>query len=372
MSLNDNVLDDLPKESLVDGDLVKLPSDADNGNKEPITIIPEGSQTPPADEITEEQTKELLNQDVTFEIVDGQQKKLVNLQQIEDQIVAQESISKHGAVTLNATFEGLFNDNLKPTHFTEQPTKTNYAAVKKHVRASIAKEELTFMSRFEEFVEKTLSTYRSYLLSIKDVNIPLLKDNESILSLHCSNLEDKLKTNKNLVLPVGTEFLNIFTTDIRAIDEDKIDVNIPNIGQFVGSFKALKATFESFCFLALINSVRHGISPAELIPNYENPNKILTTITMNDLCQFFANSTSRNLVEELDLQVTRVLENIEKFTNEASSKKGDAKAVQAYVAENSPQIQSMVSTMAAITNIMNRLPTVIVTTTNILDFCETL
>lgn len=369
MALNDDVLDDLDDKTIVDGDVLKKPG-IQLDYPEKVTVIPEGKNTPEST-ASDADVQKLPEQEVTFQILKDQSKKVIGLQEIEEQILAEEAISRQGAEYVNAAFEGLFTSTLRPEYFTAAPTKTNVGAVRKHMRQSLAKEEAVYSEQFDDFVTKGMMSYVGYLKSLKEVYLPKLLDNHCHLNAYCTDNSERVLQNKNVVVPVANGFVNLLNVSIKDFDPDNITVELSNKESFRNAFKTLQRIFESFNFLSLISSViKADRSDRSLIRDYNNPVHLDGFISVSKLIEFFKSPYSTQTIESFSAIIDELCKDAEALQEEASQKKGDVKAINEYINNNSEKIQLIMNDCSSLSNIIANLSTLTVSSKTVIEFCN--
>ena len=140
----------------VNTDIVKEPGSTSAGD--PGVIIEnktpgvKKSETP----LTPEQLLAITDSGTQFNIVTDGVSRIVELKEIQEQIISNESINQTDASYINDVFGNLFNNRLSLEEFTTLPSKTNFLYVKNFMRNKIAMEHEAAEVKFKRFVDSNL------------------------------------------------------------------------------------------------------------------------------------------------------------------------------------------------------------------------
>jgi hypothetical protein len=240
MSINDNVLDDInPDVNLNDPDITP-PIESKIPSKE-VTIIPTNNEVKNItdDDITKLDNVEkdtLVDKDIEFEIFEDDNSKIVDLKEVEDQLLATETIDRNIAVRIDEITGKFFNSTLTKEHFSSSPSQVNY----KYALKFISNECSTLMcinrSRLGESISRLLKTKEEIKDFCSNNTCPSHSPTEFVKICNIiREILNYLKSSKDAVLRVNEELCHILDLDlaydtlkpstmISASEEDKKEV----------------------------------------------------------------------------------------------------------------------------------------------------
>ena len=229
MSLNDGVLDDLPSDTIVDEDLIKSGSSIDK-DQQGVLITAKTDKIPEAvTELSEVELSDLTKADVEFKVVTDNVEKIVELEDVEKEFIAKESIDKDGVRYLDQCITGLLGSNLAIEEFTIAPSKINYKSTMKKVRKHIATEQMAAASSFCSFINNTLNDTVKVLEKVRDEYLETnLVNIANIASLAEAVIND-VSSSKDLIIPYTqdrkVDFVDISTMDLATLDFSSIQLD---------------------------------------------------------------------------------------------------------------------------------------------------
>ena len=224
MGLNDDVLDDLdpafdPTKEL-QNDLVVPPQDAVASSE--INIItpmngPVDVEVSEQDLFEDSVPGELPDLKATITLVQDNGNKLVDLKDIEAVVLAQECISLESANMIEDYFGNFYTRELAKNSFTYYPTQTNYRYSVKFMRDRISAEEANLDKDIKACLKQAKTTISAKCKLIKDKDIV---DAQTFIRSFSTTYEQNILTiinSKDLVIPVGAQFINLLNEPITKL-----------------------------------------------------------------------------------------------------------------------------------------------------------
>lgn len=303
MSLNDNVLDDI-----YSGDVTLL-DDGDTSMKtmtQNINTIIKNSPSPVEDPLL----NRIVTADANLTNLDNTFGSLCEKKNIQDDIVAIESISRNEAILVNEVFGNLIKPTLSLEEFTTFNSKTNYEFTLRHMQRTISIEEEQFLDGHKVFLRETLNDVCSVLEKIQEDYIPKIIEQGNNLKYLNGNLYNTLTSNKDLVLPYADGFKNITTISLFELEPDLIKLNIANRD----SFKKTVILFRQLMSIKEINSFLDVLQLMSLEPLDKDNNGILErTTTILDLAKMVQEVDIEKIINELNKRIQRNILNIDQI-----------------------------------------------------------
>ena len=221
MGLNDDIDD-----TIVDSDIRQQPIPIDK-SQEDITVIVDDKE-PTA--LTESDLQSLVKADVQFKVITDNVDKIVELEDVESELIAAESINKSSAKYIEHVFNGL--DNISIEDFTISPSKTNYSKVLNFVRKSIATEELATIELYGSFITQSLKDVEDILERIKDKYLSSFISLVETLSTVSKIIINDVSNSKNKIVSYRKvndqiEFIDITRKSIDNLNFNNVQLEQP-------------------------------------------------------------------------------------------------------------------------------------------------
>lgn len=347
MSLNADVMDDIEEESVIDNDIIQQPS-AVKPNTTPITIVAKTDVVKQEiTELSEADKQTLPAMDISFNVVKDGVNKVIELQDVENDILAQESINRTKAELVNEVFPGLLGQSIRLEEFTHSPSKTNFLYVKKHMKTKISLEKESTINNFNNFIAKPLHDAKLVMVKLTEDYIESAKDRFSDLFYQFKDLESKLNNNKNTVVQIKGEFVNLFNIDLFVISYKDIQVDVPTKALLDTATCNLKQLFDNRSFKAFVLGSIDGKSinsclTKECMIEYSDK-----SLTVSDLCKLFSSSMLVDNICSLKDIVNaniEVVNNIsEEYTKEIAI--DNFVTVNDFLIKNNNKVQDMVTSV---------------------------
>lgn len=224
MGLNDDVLDDLdpafdPTKEL-QNDLVVPPQDAVASDE--VNIItpmnaPVDVEVSDQDLFENPVPGELPDLKATITLVKDNGNKLIDLKDIEAVVLAQECISLESANMIEDYFGNFYTRELAKNSFTHYPTQTNYRYSIKFMRDRISAEEANLDKDIKACLKQAKTTISAKCKLIKDKDIV---DAQTFIRSFSTTYEQNILAivnSKDLVIPVGAQFINLLNEPITKL-----------------------------------------------------------------------------------------------------------------------------------------------------------
>lgn len=346
MALNDNVMDGLgePPEDI---DLIQQPS-AIPRNKQPILMTAASGLE--GEIMSDEDLAKLPSMDISFKLVEDGQDKIVNLEEVEKEILGQESIGKIAAEYASLAFESIFNGPVKLNHFTQTPSQTNYEYVKRHMRSQIAQEEALVASALQVFLDQPLEDGYSLYNNIKENYLPALRSDAFHLTAACSSVKKIIDTTKDTVYPMGEAFVDLAKVDLITLDISKVQNLQANTTLLANAVKTLQLAMDDHFFSGYIHAIIHGKGTAYASTREAGVEYYGQSLTIGDLLAFYQNMESNASFDYMQEQAQQGLVNMQKLKENATVDQSSKEAVNAFLLENSETIHGSIKTLHLLTH----------------------
>lgn len=370
MGLNADVLDDLPDTPIVDGDLIAQPSDIPK-SKESITIVPENDEVKAEGPIPQEQLEKLPTMDVAFKIVEDGQSKVVQLRDVEAEILAQESINRHGAEYISAAFEDFLSGPVRLNEFTVGLSKTHYAYSIKQMGSRIAKEEAAVVSNFQLLIDQPLNDAKVILEQLVASYIPAVRSMLYDLRGQTLGLAEKLAANKNVVVPMENQFVNLLKVDLRVLDASKIEGLTIDVKKIDAAVKSIQELIKCPFVNALIWTVLEGKTYSNVQDSTSRLSYMGCALTIMDLVKFFS-SDVESIIDEMVTASEEAIKCLLDVQSKSDQHKDKPEAIRAYINEAMPCLQECFKTVSQTTHLVNDLAKLSFSSSCLIEFYASL
>lgn len=362
MSLNDDAIADLPTDTMVDEDLIKTPPIVPVTDKTTLILTKTPEVKQDVTMVTEEEVQSLLDTDIQFKLIGDQTSKVVELRDIEQEFLAQESIDRHTAQFLNEHFQGLLSPRLTLEEFTRSPSKTNFKVTQQHIQLSISQEEAEVVDTFSHFTTKSLDDVAKVLDRIANDYLSQFMDNMRILAKTSEAVIADVSQNKNTIVPFQNgehvEFVDVATLDLLALDFNNLKLKTESVASLTAYKDNIRSIIDNSSVKTLIvlvvdcEKVSYPIDKEILMRVSDKPIDLLT------LAKFFNGNALRDYLDTFGATVTTAQEDIKKILSEVQELQQTYPAVKEYLITKSAHIHSVINTsvqMAANINNLNIL-----------------
>lgn len=368
MSLNEGVMDDIEDNDLVGDGTIHTPNTTPAQQGSVNILVKSDDVTEDVTKLSEDQLKKLPLLDTTFQLVNDNVSKVVDLQDVESSILARESIDKSGAKLVDEVFTNLFSKGVSLEEFTRNPSMTNFQYVKNHMKNRIAQESNNLIASFQLFLDQPLNDAKEILNGLTNNYIDALVSEIQTLQNELVDFQQTIQQNKNTVVQYGTDFVNLSTLDIGSIDFSKVSGTVcdnrklsqaaANIKQLFGSLM-----FKLFLFSTIDSKPVENIFDRGLYLEYSSK-----PITIIELSQFFTNTNTIDNLRSLVVFVKDNISVIDKVQSESDKHKVSPEAINAYLIENNKEIQDMIVSVQSICYIVSHTSQLVLNSKAIFDY----
>lgn len=352
MSLNSDVMDDIDEAGVIDNDVIKPPSPV-SSNKDSINIVAKTPDLPNSvSKLSDDQLAQLPNLDVSFQIVKDNSNRVIELEDVESEILAQESINRTDAITINDVFKGLLGSHIKLEEFTQTPSKTNFGYVKHFMQTRIAQEQQNVVSSFQTFFDGPLNAASEMLDKLICEYLDSCYFNFRDVYNNNKGCLQSVVANKNAVIIYGSEFKNITTIPLNQLDVGKIGVSLDNKEQLTNAVENIKNIFNDNVFNSFIFGSMDGKSATdsltyESITQYAN-----STIDGQVLFKIFETLNITDNIEQLKTVIQDNIKYISELKEEFNSDIDNYDSVGKFLIKNNLQIQNIIKSIKNISSLV--------------------
>lgn len=283
MALNDNVLDDLQNNGVVDNDLIVAPGQQTLPENNTIVNVNTNTDNQESTVLTKEDTEKLLNSTIQFKLVEDGHTKLIDLKDVENNIMGQESMDQKAAAYIDQTFGNYVTESFPIQMFSEKPTGVNFKHACNFMKTRIAQEEAQVISNYEILLNSFNDTIE--IVEKSTTYLKLLKDLLEVVRSENTDLNQQLQDNKNLVYPYENEFINIVNAPLGSFDINKLSFPVQQSESTDTSFNITEMS-------RYLNSLDQIMTQqwrlkSFILQNVDQPYASTSPISLIDLVKFF-------------------------------------------------------------------------------------
>ena len=283
MALNDNVLDDLDDGGVVDNDLIVAPGQQTLPANNAIVNVNTNTHNQESSVLSKEDTEKLLNSNIQFKLVEDGHTKLIDLKDVENNIMGQESMDQKAAAYIDQTFGNYVTESFPIQMFSEKPTGVNFKHACKFMKSRIAQEEAQVISNYEILLNSFNDTIE--IVEKSTAYLKLLKDLLEVIRCENTDLKQHLQDNKNLVYPYENEFINIVNAPLGSFDINKMNFPVQQSESTDTSFNVTEMS-------RYLNSLDQIMSQqwrlkSFILQNVDQPYANTSPISLIDLVKFY-------------------------------------------------------------------------------------
>lgn len=370
MSLNDIDPDDTRDLPLVDNDLIQQPS-AIAPVQKPIVIIPETDTIKAQSVMSEQELQKLPGMDVSFKLVQDGQTKLIELKDVESEIIAQEAINRAGAEYIQVAFEGFLKGPVRLAEFTQSPTQTHYGYALKHMAERIAQEEAGLVANFQLLIDQPTEDGKLLLQQLQVSYIPAVLSQLYSLRGQVLGLAERLRYNKDLVVPYQDGFTNLGKIDLKSLDAELI-------GDKSFDKPSLKATVSSIQMLlkcpyvnALVFTVNEGKSYGNIMDAQSRMSYQGCALTIFDLIEFFGGDVD-SILHAACTQAEQALLSMTSIQEESAKHKQTPEMNAQFINSSMLELQECYKSVSRLCHLVNDLSCLSFSGARLIKFYQTL
>jgi len=344
MSLNDEATDDLDN-TIVDDDIVHSSPVVPVQDKTTTIIVDERAKPIESTPLTEEQVKAITDTNVQFNLIEDNVSKVVDLQDIEKEFLAQESIDRHMAEYLDSQFQGLLGTKISIEEYTRIPSRTNLDLTRRHVKLSIAHEEAQVVDTFNSFTIKSLHDTGEVLKVLKEKYLYDFSNQVRQLAKLSENVIANVSQSKNTIVPYQNgehiEFVDIADLDLVKLDFANLKLEAPSIDQ-LSCYKANIASILTNSNIKTLITLVIDSGRVSYPVDHEVINLAMTRpISLLTLAKFFNNKALIEFVDSFDSTLSDCLTTIEQVKQDVTTLDSFDK-LRAYLIEHSMDIHTAI------------------------------
>ena len=336
MSLNDNVLDDLEGNPGL------------NEQPEPIQKVVLATKVKQTyDEPPTSSGRALLNKLPTtvdnIKLLQDGASKIIELEDIQQEIEEDDSMSQSSAELVSTAFEGFF-DNVRLSEFTRTPSKTNLVFTKRYMASQIKLAKEDFQYKFKTFLEKPLDDALDVLEELQEDYIPELRAELANLQSSCSLLKEKISSNKNLILVDGVKFIDLRKIALQHPEEALRVLTNPEWRVLSCAIQNFQHMWKEYGVLrAVLVGVLQNKSLQEIFDCEHMGACTHVPLTIIEFTQIFASTRLMDVVDEMYAYVDGCVSKVEQLREEGMKLVEDQQKSQDFIVENGKAIQEMAS-----------------------------
>ena len=336
MSINDEAVADLEQDS--DAVQAVVVQTELNKHMQEVKPVPENSQD------FMNTVAKAATAKVAFKDIHDKTNKILDLQDMAEEIASAGAISKSDAQSVGTSFEN-FSTAISLNEFTRIPSKTNYTFTMEFMRRSIKVAQEGLRSKFESFMNEPLNDVKCMLDRIEDEHLPALEKQYACLSAMAVKLLPLIQQNKNLIVPSGESFV-----DMRTIALQELDLQ-STAGQTGFDILTLRAALENFkqlwgeygIFRSLMVGVSEGKSVGDIVSTSAMVSSIGKMTSIVDLCGILASPYLMRVLHELYGCCEDAAGKVETLVDSGKAVMMDGVASQKFLVENSSTIGHMLA-----------------------------
>lgn len=316
MGINDDATADLD-DTLVDHDIIQSAPIVPVNDKQ-TTVIPWSKQVAPKpDALTAEEIQQVAQSDISFKTIEDNVEHVVELEDVEKEFLAQESICQASAKHLNEHFDGLLSNRISIEEYTRSPSQTNLVVTKQFIRRALAQEQSTIITEFGQFTQSSIKDVLSVIDKLNDDYLNGFYANMSSIAQVATGVIAGLSENKNTIVPFQNgeqiEFIDIAEADLVSLDFNQLKLEPATIAQlslYRDNIKCILNDIDVRTLITLVvecGKVSYPVDNAILARSMERPMhllllaKLFNSEALRAYLDTFKETLeeSRNLLEEV-------------------------------------------------------------------------
>jgi hypothetical protein len=371
MSLNILAVEDLDEDTLVDHDLIQAPGNKTTNSQHVVVTAQDDVYNKDVTPLTENELEKLPSLDIAFKVVTDNVASVIELKDVENNLIAQESICKQDAEYIQLVCGNLITSNLSLEEFTSLPSKTNLKYVSNFMKNRIAKEELNTVANFQLYIDQPIEDAKMVLNRLTSSYLPSVKDFLYKLNSKAVAFTDA-QTNKNTIVKIGDQFVNLLTVDLSSPDICTADIPNVNTDIFCKAAANIKQLLECKTFKCFVHGVKESQSTDYLFSLDGLATYGGASTSINDLIDFYKVTSASSVIDELVTIVEAHIRDMESLQEKSNKFKDDSGSIIQFIIENDKTIMDthkricfLVSTVCSLCHLnLNAEP--------LLDFVNTL
>lgn len=357
MALNDDAVIDLD-DTLVDHDVIQS-SPVASVSQQQTTVIPWSPEVSPQSQaLTDTAIQAIAQSDVNFKILTDNVEHIVELEDIEKEFIAQESICQSTAKYINEHFSGLLNHRVTLESFTKLPSQVNHSLTKRYIRQTIVQEQLTLTSSFMQFTESSIKDTVNLIIAIDENYLRSFIDNMSSMAETATGVIGSLSENKNTIVPFQNgeciEFIDIAEADLLTLDFQQLKLESSTVTQlslYRDNIKHILSDSDMRLLVTLVvdcNKVSYPADKEILARSVDRPIHLLL------LAKLFNSVALREYLETFELMLSEYRRVLDDVQTDATAMDNFDKLKQ-FMIERSSTVHTAIKNTLRIVQCMNHL-----------------
>lgn len=281
---------------------------------------------------------------VQFQDVSTSTTKVLDLQDVADEIAGAGGVSRADADTVNTAFEGFYG-NVSAHEFTRIPTATNYRFTLEFMSRSIKVVQEGVRSKFEAFLSGPLKDVQATVAHIQAEHIETLQEVYGAIAAKATQLAQQIENNKNLVVPFpqGT-FTDLRTVGLQLIDPEHLRVPDMDTRALEASVKNFQDLWKEYgLFRSLMLGVLENKSSDEITSSASMISSIPRITTIADLLKIASSPYLLEVLHTFITQTEKSAQAVELLAQEAQSILTNPVEVQKFLAIHTETIGRMLA-----------------------------
>ena len=317
MDLNSEAVADLDNSETIDQDII--------GDSKVGPEVTEQMSTTAPEVKTMDPTEDAIVEAVTAkDDIDNTSENVEHLKGMEEEMLSQDSISKHDATSIDNALEGELTNRVGLEEFTTHRSKTNFQFTAKLLRSKIVALEEQYCDSSASFISKNLSSCSRTLEMLKESAVDDALDELLATKNRFENFTSLLSQNSNMNMPYEDGFINITKTDILDLEprklnlrDSKVETVSEDITQLDSSISNIKTVLASTTIRATIHSHLDDTEAAGLCAMNPNVGKFASEpVTIQTLADLFNSHVTVEFLESFNDLIDSKLKLINKISEE--------------------------------------------------------
>ena len=354
MSLNDDALDGLDSSLVVDDDVVKLPAGAAHGQSKIIINVNTDDRTEDT-KLSDEELQKLPMMNVAFKTVTDGVQKVMELEDVEQTITAQESISRSDVEMASGVFLSLLSGHVSINEFTHTPTKTNFAFAQRHMERHIAIEQASVVANFQLFIDQPLIDCQAILERLVGFYLPSVTQAVYEIGATARKVKEHLATGKDFVVPYNLTFINLSKIDLLGPDALKVKVPTINRADQAKLFENLQGLFKSTSLKAFVLGCNDGLPLETIFSPGTRATYMNSPVGIRDIAAFYASELPVDYLVDLVSKAKAQIDTVLAMQTESDKHKENYANISKFIIENTDKLQEMLKVVNDVTHLTQYL-----------------
>lgn len=337
--------------------------------KETILVVPEKELEEEEKDITDEMlfgetTNGVLPEIKTaIDVVSDKQEKIINLQNIEAQLMGQQTVTREMASYIHEKTDSLFNNRIILESYTTSPSKTLYKETLAHLKQFIAVEQAE-IALIAQNLSKTFSD--SFITQIPESFIATLHNVQSGFEKiknehHTTLVELSDKTSTKFTFRINNEFVSLASLPISTLNIETIELFTPfktiyqdeNVEEALSNIsELLKCNYLTGFFYSM--SENKPLTDVSKFSTQLNIRNYINQFTLSDLADLFINNNPSAWVDNI-IQLTQQARNrVYEISSEIKNEESDINTSLEWIRKHTQELNNLIEFFHFVTGFMGR------------------